>query len=160
MTPSHLFLPPNILLYRAVSKCAIIIQVFPGGTRIKDPPANAGDAKDMGSISELGRSLGEGSGNPLQSACLENSMDRGAWWITVHEVTKGWTWLSVHTSSFFRYGEANRSEDDCHWNDRLSQFSRGGDMSYHAGPHGEASGSVRRQRACGETMGKNLDCGF
>ena len=68
MTPSHLFLPPNILLYRAVSKCAIIIQVSPGGTRIKDPPANAGDAKDMGSISELGRSLGEGSGNSL--VCL------------------------------------------------------------------------------------------
>ena len=46
---------------------------------VKNPPANAGDARDVSSIPELGRSPGEGHGNPLQYSCLENSMDRGAW---------------------------------------------------------------------------------
>ena len=49
------------------------------------PPANAGDA---GSVPGLERSPGEGNDNPLQSSCLENSMDRGAWWATVHGVAK------------------------------------------------------------------------
>ena len=47
---------------------------------IKNPPANAGDTRDLGSISRLGRSPGGGNGNLLQYSCLENSMDRGAWW--------------------------------------------------------------------------------
>ena len=54
-------------------------------------PANAGDARDVGSIPGLGRSSGEGNGNPLQYSCLEKSMDRGAWWATVHGVAKSWT---------------------------------------------------------------------
>ena len=49
---------------------------------------------DVGSIPELGRSPGEGSGYPLQNSCLENSMDRGAWQATVHGATKSWTRLS------------------------------------------------------------------
>ena len=57
-----------------------------------NPPANAGD---VGSIPGLGRSPGEGSGNALQYFCLENSMDRGVWWATVHEVTKSLTQLSM-----------------------------------------------------------------
>ena len=52
---------------------------FPGGSVVKNPPANAGAAGDMGSIPELERSPGGGNGNPLQSPCLENPMDRGAW---------------------------------------------------------------------------------
>ena len=52
------------------------------------PLANAGDARDMGSIPRLRRSPGEGNGNPLQNSCLGNPMDREAWWVTVHEVTK------------------------------------------------------------------------
>ena len=52
------------------------------------------DTGDLGSISGSGRSLGEGNGYPLQYSCLENSMDRGAWWATVHGVTKNQTWLS------------------------------------------------------------------
>ena len=56
---------------------------------VKNPTANAGDIRDAGSISGLGRCPGEGNGNPLQYSCLENSMDRGAWWATVHGVTKG-----------------------------------------------------------------------
>ena len=55
---------------------------------VKDPPANAGDIRDLGSIPELGRSPGEGNGSPLQDPCLEYPMDRGAWWATVHGVTK------------------------------------------------------------------------
>ena len=47
---------------------------------VKDPPANAEDARDMGSIPGLGGFPGEGNGNPLQYSCLENSMDTGAWW--------------------------------------------------------------------------------
>ena len=58
---------------------------FPGGSVVKDPPANEEDA---GLILGSGRSPGEGNGNPLQYSCLENSMDRGAWRATVHGVTK------------------------------------------------------------------------
>ena len=65
---------------------------FPGGT-VKNPPANAGDARDVGSTSASGRSPGGGNGKPLQYSCLENPMVRGAWWATVHGVAKSWTQL-------------------------------------------------------------------
>ena len=55
---------------------------------VKNPPANAGDIRDMGSIPELGKSHGGGHGNPLQESCLENLMDRGGWQAVVHRVTK------------------------------------------------------------------------
>ena len=55
---------------------------------LKNPPANAGDIKDMGSISGPGRSPGGGPGNPLQYFCLENPMHRGAWQAIVHGVAK------------------------------------------------------------------------
>ena len=55
---------------------------------VKNLPANTGDINNMGSIPGLGRSLGEGNGNPLQYSCLENSMDRGTWRATVHGVHK------------------------------------------------------------------------
>ena len=58
---------------------------------VKNPPANAGD---LGLIPGLGRSPGEGNGYPLQYSCLENSMDTGAWWATVHGIAKSWTGLS------------------------------------------------------------------
>ena len=51
-------------------------------------------AEDAGSIPEVGRFPGEGSGNPFQYSCLENPMNRGAWWATVHGVAKSWTRLS------------------------------------------------------------------
>ena len=66
--------------------------VFPGGAVVKNLPTSAGNARDTGSIPESGRSLGVGNGNPLQYLCLENSMDRGAWWATVHGVIKSQTW--------------------------------------------------------------------
>ena len=61
---------------------------------IKSPPANAGDSKDMGLIPGSGRFPAVRNGNPLQYSCLENSMDRRAWWATVHGVTRSWTRLS------------------------------------------------------------------
>ena len=51
---------------------------------VKSPPAKAGDVRDTGSIPGFGKSLGGGIGNPLQYSCLKNSVDRGAWWATVH----------------------------------------------------------------------------
>ena len=70
---------------------------FPGGTVVKNPPPNAGDAGDVGLIPGLGRSSGIEDGNPLQYSCLESSMDTGAWWVVVHGVTKSQTRLSTYT---------------------------------------------------------------
>ena len=61
---------------------------FPGGVVVKSLPANAGDTRDMRSIPGSGRTPGVGNGNPLQYSCLENSMDRGAWWAVAHEVAE------------------------------------------------------------------------
>ena len=66
---------------------------FSGGTSGKEPACNTGDLRDTGSVPGSGTYPGEGNGNPLQYSCLENPMDRGAWWATVHGVTKSWTWL-------------------------------------------------------------------
>ena len=62
-----------------------------GALGVKNLPANAGDIKDEGLILGLGGSPGERHGNPLQYSCLENPMNRGAWWTTVHGVAKSWT---------------------------------------------------------------------
>ena len=64
---------------------------FPCGAVVKNPLANAGDARDAGSIPGSGRSSGRGHGNPLQYSCLENRMDRRAWQATVHGVAKSLT---------------------------------------------------------------------
>ena len=75
---------------------------FPGGSVEKNPPANAGDIGDVGSILGSGRSPGGGNGNPLQYSCLENLMGRGTWWATVHRVTESdmteHTHACTHTS--------------------------------------------------------------
>ena len=75
---------------------------FPGGSVVKNPPANAGDARNSGSIPGMQRSSGVGNGNPLQYSCLRNPMDRGAWWATVHGVAKSWTRLSDFTHSLMK----------------------------------------------------------
>ena len=67
---------------------------FPGGSVVKNPPVNAGDAGEVGLIPGLGGSPGGENGNPLQCSCLENLMDRGAWWATVHGLAKSQTQLS------------------------------------------------------------------
>ena len=63
------------------------------GSVVKNPPANAGEIRDVGSVPGLGRSPGGEYGNPLQYSCLENPMDRGAWWVTVHRLAKNQTHL-------------------------------------------------------------------
>ena len=63
---------------------------------VKNPPANAGDTRDIGSIPGWGKPPGEEHGNPLQYSCLKNPMDRGAWRASVHEVAKSWTRLSTY----------------------------------------------------------------
>ena len=76
--------------------CFLIIwkDCFPGGLDSKESACSAGDT---GSIPGSGRSPEEGNGYPLQYSCLENPMDRGAWWATVHGVTKSQTWLATNT---------------------------------------------------------------
>ena len=66
----------------------------PGGASGEEPTVNAGDIREAGSIPGLGRSPGEGHGNPLQCSCLENVMDRGAWQATVCVVAKQLAQLS------------------------------------------------------------------
>ena len=63
---------------------------FPGGSVVKNLPANAGDTGGVGSISGSGKSPGGGNGNPLQYSSLGNPMDRKAWQVTVHRITKSW----------------------------------------------------------------------
>ena len=67
---------------------------FLGGSEVKVSACSVGD---LGSIPGSGRSPGEGNGNPLQCSWLENLVDRGAWWATVHGVTESWTQLSDFT---------------------------------------------------------------
>ena len=64
--------------------------------QVKNPPANAG----TGSRPELGKSPGGGNGYSLQRSCLENPMDRGAWWATVHGIAKSRPRLSTHARTF------------------------------------------------------------
>ena len=77
------------------AKVIWILADFPGSSEVKASACNAGD---QGLIPGLGRSPGEGNGNPLQHSCLENPMDGGAWKATVHGVTKSWIRLSEFTS--------------------------------------------------------------
>ena len=73
-----------------------------GALVVKNLPASAGDKRDAGSTPGSGSSLGGGHGNPLQRSCLGNPMDRGAWWATVHVVTKSWRRPSTHTHTHTR----------------------------------------------------------
>ena len=82
---------------------------------VKNLLANAEDSRDMGSIPGWGRSPGGGHGNPLQYSCLENSLDRGAWWATVHGFTKSWTWLSEWACTCL---------ERCFWKRQAFGFSR------------------------------------
>ena len=76
------------------SKLSKIDEIFPGlwtflvAQMVKNPPANAGDTKDTDLVPGLGRSPGEGNSSPVQYSCLENPMDRGDWWATVHGVAE------------------------------------------------------------------------
>ena len=84
---------------------------FPGGS------VSVCNAGDQGLIPGFGRSPGEGNGNPLQYSYLENPMDRGAWWATVHGVSKSWTQLSNFTFTFFQgfLDGASGKESSCQY---------------------------------------------
>ena len=69
---------------------------------VTNPPANAGDIRDVGSIPGLGRSPGVGNGNPLQYTCLENPMDRRDWRAIVHAITELDTTEHAHTHTHYR----------------------------------------------------------
>ena len=69
---------------------------FPCGSAGKESAGNAGE---LGSISGLGRSPGEGNGNPLQYPCLENILDREAWWAAVRGVAKSWPQLATNSQT-------------------------------------------------------------
>ena len=81
----------NIVLQLVAVPSAIGSWGFPSGSDGKDSACNSGDP---GSVPRLGRSSGEGNGNPLQYFCLENPKDRGAWKATVLGITKSWTQLN------------------------------------------------------------------
>ena len=81
----------------------IVVGGTPGGTVVKNPPTNAGNTRDAGSIPGSGGSPGVLNGQPLQYSCLESFVDRGAWW--VHGLTESWTRLStIHTHTHTRSG--------------------------------------------------------
>ena len=78
---------------------------------VKNPPANGGDSRDTGSIPALGRSPGEGNGDPLQYSCLGSPVDRGVWPSTVHEVTKSWAQLSTCTHTAHTHTHTQRHKN-------------------------------------------------
>ena len=80
------------------SNLCLFLRGFPDGSEGKESSCNVGDTGDLGLIPESGRYPGEGNGYPLQYSCLENRMDRGAWWAKVHGVTKSQTRLSDSTA--------------------------------------------------------------
>ena len=98
--------------------CVLVFKGFPGGTEVKASACNVGG---LGSIPGLGRYPGEGNGNPLQYSCLDNPMDRGALWATVHQlVAKSRTQLSDFTFTFIftlhmwrNYPECSRETERC-----------------------------------------------
>ena len=95
---------PHVLMWSSLYVCVCVLTAssykdtghiglgFPGGSVVRNPPANA---RDVTSISGSGRSPGVANGNPLQYSCLENSLERGAWQATVHGVEKSQTQLSM-----------------------------------------------------------------
>ena len=105
----YFFTPPWFIVYFSLLVCKTredsglcsfcsLILCFPGGSDDKEPAYNAGD---LGSIPGSGRSLGEENGNPFQYSCLDNSMGREAWWVTVHGVAKSCIQLSdQHAHTF------------------------------------------------------------
>ena len=126
---------------------------FPCGTVVKKPPAKAGDTRDGRDprlIPGLERSPGGGNGNPLKYSYLENSMDRGAWWATVHGVAKSQKELSLHTHThiclcnFGLYPYFWHRAPKTLWN-----FLQSGDSNIHVlsyvneVPFGKPSGNLR-----------------
>ena len=98
---------------------------FPGGSVVKNPPANAGDIRDACLIPRSGRFPGVGNSSPIQYSCLENSMDREAWWATVHGTAGSDTtaWLRTHSEQHKYYFSKNQTKRNI--NKNYSSFSLG-----------------------------------
>ena len=96
-------------------ECAfMLVMDFPCCSEVKASTCNMGD---LGSIPGSGRSLGEGNGNPLQYSCLENPMDKEAWWATVHAVAKSQTRLSESRRCSKNWVEIRcMGKGEKHWN--------------------------------------------
>ena len=118
---------------------SVAVWGFQGGPVVKNLPANAGDTGDVNSVTESGRSPEGGNGNPPQYSCLENPINRGAWWITVHRVAESQTQLSIwaHTQQlwspcelFYKRGSVSAWQChlltllDCHWVCAVQSLSR------------------------------------
>ena len=95
---------------------------FPGGSEVKASACNAGD---LGSIPESGRSPGEGNGNPLQYSCLENPMDGGAWWATVHWVAKSQILLSNLTNLTVKKDHESTHKNDLFFSFIMNYLTKG-----------------------------------
>ena len=93
--PRHRLALAKVCQLSLLSRTYTNLLGFLDGSAVKNLPANAGDARDTGSIPGLGKSPRVGNGNPLQYSCLEDFMDRGAWWATGHGVTESRTQLST-----------------------------------------------------------------
>ena len=91
---------------------------------VKNPPTNAGDVRDASSIPGSGRAPGGGHSNPLQYSCLENPMDQGVWWATVHRVTKSWTQLKRLSAQALHKKMNNLRKDGQARKDKVSPFLR------------------------------------
>ena len=93
---------------------------------VKNPPAIAEDIRNMGSVPGLERSPGGGHGNPLQYSCLENPMDRGTWWATVHGVTTSHTRLKCFSTQIdfraVKFGSGNRVSKQAQVGIRVNVF--------------------------------------
>ena len=92
--PTHIDLYDEVWdLVLTIFRWAFVHRSFPGGSEVKASACNAGE---LGSFPGSGRSPGEGNGNSLQYSCLENPMDRGAWWATVHGIAESDTTERLH----------------------------------------------------------------
>ena len=91
LIPSHSIL--CVAVFSKLLSLGLLCKASQVALAIKNPPANAGGGRDAGWTPGSGRSPGEGHGNPPQYSCLENPMDRRAWWAIVHGAAKSRTWL-------------------------------------------------------------------
>ena len=85
--------------------------ICPDSVVVRNPPASAWETRDVGLILGSRRSNGDGNGNPFQYSCLENSIDKWAWWATVHGVSKSWTWLGMHAWKIILLLKNTRAND-------------------------------------------------
>ena len=97
----YVFCSPEYIPKSGTAGLYGVVQGFPGGSEVKASACNTGG---LGLIPGLGRSPGEGNGIPLQYSCLENPMDGGAWWATVHGVAKSRTRLNDFTIFMLKLG--------------------------------------------------------